>query len=107
VAPLAVAARPGQPFDDLKAALPRGVTIELLPPGRDPASEERIVLDTCVLRNAAGETAPLYLLPGLHVEISASQVREQIQSEVGLRNRQSQVLPAPVLNYIRAHGLYR
>jgi nicotinate-nucleotide adenylyltransferase len=107
MASLIVAARPGQPFDDLKAALPRSLTIEFLSGRDDLAVREQIELCACVLRNPAGETASLYLLPALHIEISASQLREQIQSEGAPGNRQSQVLPAAVLNYIRSHELYR
>jgi nicotinic acid mononucleotide adenylyltransferase len=67
------------------------------------------------LHNSTAETALLYLLPGLHIEISASQVRENIREQIreqihsagGPSVSGSQLLSAPVLNYIRAHGLYR
>jgi len=34
-----------------------------------------------MLRNPAGDQAPLYLLPGLEVEISASEIREHCEFE--------------------------
>lgn len=64
-----------------------------------------------VLQNLAGLRAPFYLLPGLHVEISASQVREQIRrldrAALGGMSAEDDLLPEPVIHYIRAHGLYR
>jgi nicotinate-nucleotide adenylyltransferase len=111
---LVVASRAGQPLDDLIRALPVGLTMEPaadLPSAR--AAQARIALDmrTYRLRNPAGEAAPLCLLPGLHVDISASQIRSQIRkqttSEPEFFLSQPPLLPAAVLDYIRAHGLYR
>ena len=36
-----------------------------------------------LLRNLAGETAAFYLLPGLHVDVSASEIRRQVQAAHG------------------------
>jgi len=57
---------------------------------------------------------PLYLLPGLDVEISASQVRDQIRTSFGSKSTR---LPEPhigtpasaqaVFEAIRSRGLYR
>jgi len=115
VAPLIVASRPGQPLDDLRQALPPGLTMEAAPPAADSthaSSSSTFGLLRCILHNPAAETAPLYLLPGLNVEISASQVREQIQSaaesfDSGASDSGSELLCASVLDYIRAHRLYR
>ena len=131
VAPLIIASRPGQPLDDLRASLPPGLTMEPapglvpsapsgVPNGQGaradaiPASAilaSAIEVRSYILCNPAGDTAPLYLLPGLHIEISASQIRdlirEQIQSAPESSIPQSQVLPTSVLDYIRSHGLYR
>jgi nicotinate-nucleotide adenylyltransferase len=110
VASLIVASRPGQPLDDLRAAFPQGLTME---PARSPAHVNmeppcsRFDVSCYLLRNSTGDSAPLYLLPGLHVEISASQVREQIHGAKGSSVTDPQLLSAPVLHYIRAHGLYR
>jgi nicotinate-nucleotide adenylyltransferase len=129
VAPLIVASRPGQPLDDLMSALPPGLMME---PAASPVSgalgtrapevvasanpTSAIEVHDYLLRNPAGEASSLYLLPGLHVEISASLVRDLIREQVlsaadppisqsGIL--QGRVLPSAVLDYIRAHGLYR
>lgn len=127
VAPLIVASRPAvsspsQPLDDLRAALPKGLTMESAT-GCDPATAALpatgVEVRTCVLRNLAGKTSPLYLLPGLHVEISASLIRELIRDLIrdGTPEKttappeshlsRQQLLPAPVLDYIRSRALYR
>ena len=118
VASLVVASRPGQPLDDLWAALPEGLTME-------PAAgfemtnaglpDSVVEVRTWLLRNLAGETCPFYLLPGLHVEISASQIRDGIRERICEKASaksenpvsKRQLLPIAVLNYIRLHGLYR
>jgi nicotinate-nucleotide adenylyltransferase len=125
VAPLIVASRPlasgsGQPLDDLASALPQGLHLE---PAADsepaagslcsnPASfGSAIELRTYLLRNSSHETAPLYLLPGLHVDISASQIRDQIREQAPGEPQSSllqrRLLPALVMDYIRARGLYQ
>jgi nicotinate-nucleotide adenylyltransferase len=118
VAPLIVASRPGQPLDDLRAALPQGLTMEAVSDSvRNGlgATAAAIAARTCLLRNAAGDTSPFYLLPGLHVEISASQIRGLIRDGIREGNRaqlesalpEQQLIPAAVSGYIRSHGLYR
>jgi len=144
VAPLIVASRPGQRLDDLEAMLPEGLSLISLPPqnGRctkiagefaDEMAEEIagiIEMRRYILRNPAGDQAPLYLLPGLQVEISASEIREQMLIREQVQNREliqlqnparaheqahgdksetmcRELLPGPVSDYIRAHGLYR
>ena len=118
VAPLIVASRPGQPLDDLKAALPAGLTMSpaLQPPApqsgvpRSDVPQSTVEVRSYLLRNPAGASAPFYLLPGLDVEISASQIRAQVRRagkpESGTGARRGQ-LPAGVAAYVRAHGLYR
>jgi nicotinate-nucleotide adenylyltransferase len=115
VAPLIIASRPGQPLDDLRQALPPDLTMDAAPPETDSMhdlSGSTFGLHRYILRNTAGETAPLYLLPGLNIDISASQVREQIQSaaeasDSGASDSGSELLCPSVLDYIRAHRLYR
>lgn len=110
VAPLIVASRPGQPLDDLRAALPPGLTMNAALPVADSEPElpgSAFGLIRYILHNPAAECTPLYLLPGLNVEISASQVREQIQRAGEAPDSGSELLCASVLDYIRAHGLYR
>lgn len=103
LARLIVAARPGLRLDNLGAALPAGLAIE-------PASIARetggIEVRCHSITNAAGEKAPLYLLPGLHAEISASEIREQICAGKG-RLTGGMLLPAAVADYVRKCELYR
>ena len=99
----------GEPLDILDSALPRGVTLEFAPQTESVASE--VELRRYILRNPAGELAPFYLLPGLQIDISASQIRDQIhnqtQPSTAAQTLQPALLPPPVLEYIRAHNLYR
>jgi nicotinate-nucleotide adenylyltransferase len=108
-APLIVASRPGQRLDDLRAALPEGLTMDSAP-GTEPASSD-LAIRSCRLHNPAGDSAPFYLLPGLNVEISASQVRDSIREQAraasGTPIAGFELLPEAVLDYIRAHDLYR
>lgn len=108
VASLIVASRPGQPMDNLGSALPQGLSIEAVPA---PESTERAIpLRRYILRNPAGQQAPFYLLPGLHIAISASEIREHIrlsQPSAAPQHPRPALLPPPVLEYIRAHNLYR
>jgi nicotinate-nucleotide adenylyltransferase len=99
-APLIVASRPNQKLDDLAAALPEGLTIESAPDIPRPGSE--IEVRSYRLHNSAGELAVLYVLPGLYVEISASEIRS-----LGRAESNDRFLPAAVEAYIRSHGLYR
>jgi len=105
VAPLIVASRPGQRLDDLTAALPEGLSIEFTPDADRTGSA--VELGACLLRNSAGKSAPFYLLPGLNVEISASDIREQLGAASESRTTTRELLPVPVSDYIRSHNLYR
>jgi nicotinate-nucleotide adenylyltransferase len=106
VAPLIVASRPGEPMHELQAALPQGFTLS---PVRDAKALDSgvDVLSFCVT-SSAGETAPFYVLPGLHVEISASEIRRQLQAGIDPATGDSpSSLPASVAEYVQAHRLYR
>jgi nicotinate-nucleotide adenylyltransferase len=105
IAPLIVASRPGQRVDDLQAALPEGVVLEFAP--NAAPSDSAIEVKSYQLRNSAGEHAPFYVLPGLNVEISASEVREQICAASENRTKGHGLLPRAVSDYIRSHNLYR
>jgi nicotinate-nucleotide adenylyltransferase len=110
VAPLIVASRPGQPLEDLEAALPQGLTIEPALRAHSFSSESAetsVDVRTFHIYGPGTSTAPLYLLPGLHIDISASQVREQILASPALGSPVPQLLCDSVLDYIRSHGLYR
>ena len=121
-ASLVVASRPGQQLDDLTRFLPAGMTIapatiEDVSPreAKDPVSSRprsrwsgvpSVDLRSYVIFNSAGETASFYILPGLDVEISASDIRTHLRAS-DERAAVPRSLPAPVADYIRAHGLYR
>jgi nicotinate-nucleotide adenylyltransferase len=96
VASRPAASRPDQPLDGLQAALPPGLTLEPAPkntsdqnvqhidqiePGAGESSPDKccIAVRASLIVNPAGERAPFYELPGLDVEISASQIRESIR----------------------------
>jgi nicotinate-nucleotide adenylyltransferase len=115
-APLIVASRPDQALElrlaGLQAALPEGLMIESAP------GPDKIVfgveIQSCLLRNSTGQTTPFYLLPGLDVEISASQIRDQIWDQLREPAEKPEqltagrrLLPTAVLDYIRSHQLYR
>ena len=97
LASLIVASRPGQEIGNLSRFLPRSITSA--PAGSEPGSP----LDrrAYTLRNPAGETAEFYLLPGLDVPISATEIRSH-GCAAG-----SDAVPAAVAAYIRRHKLYQ
>lgn len=104
-ATLVVASRPGQSLADLESSLPDGVSIASAELPNLPGSLG-IELISYTLRNRAGRTAAFYLLPGLDVEISASEIRRQIRGEAGAA-AERELLPPAVARYIREHRLYR
>lgn len=105
LAPLIVASRPGEPIDDLSAILPEGLTIEANLDRQEP-TVQTIELRSYLLRNSSGSIAPFYLLPGLHIEISASQIRNEIRATSDGKPITENLLPAAVSQYIRSRGLY-
>ncbi|MDR3754823.1 MAG: nicotinate (nicotinamide) nucleotide adenylyltransferase [Terracidiphilus sp.] len=109
VAPLIVASRPGQPLQnlqvDLKAALPIGLTLESAQD--ESRNESGIEVRTFILINQAGDRTPFYVLPSLHVEISASEIRAQIHAAPGSPTTEPDLVPPAVREYIAQHGLYR
>jgi nicotinate-nucleotide adenylyltransferase len=109
VAPLIVASRPGQPLPDLEAdlmaALPQGLALE--PSLEGSQSESGMEVRGFVLMNPAGDRAPFYVLPSLHVEISASEIRAQIHAASGSPAAGHDLVPQAVRAYIAQHGLYR
>jgi len=102
IAPLIVASRPGQSLADLADVLPSGLSIDAA-----PAQPSSLDVRTYTLRNTSGMTAPFYLLPGLYVEISASDIRQQVHASLGRLPAGNELLPNAVSEYIAAHGLYR
>jgi nicotinate-nucleotide adenylyltransferase len=97
-APLIVASRPGQKLDDVKEALPSGLAMHPTPL-RDEM-HNGVEVRTLMLSNQVGERAMFYLLLGLDVPISASEIRAGHGSGSGQ-------VPESVAAYVQAHGLYR
>jgi nicotinate-nucleotide adenylyltransferase len=109
IASLIVASRPGQKpehwISGLREALPAGLSIESDISAGLPA--RGLEMRAYCIHGAEGRSAPLYLLPGLYVDISASQIREQVQAGFSASTDGQALLPQAVFDYIRAHGLYR
>ncbi len=103
---LIVASRPGQDLDDLARFLPYDVMLQTASLDSQNSARGEIDLRRYLINNAAGETAPFYLLPGLDVEISASEIRTQVRSS-SPESATAGSLPPRVAAYIREHGLYR
>jgi nicotinate-nucleotide adenylyltransferase len=104
-APLIIASRPGQRLEDLAAILPDSLTIAENPTTVGNAAG--VPLREFTLRNAAGETTPFYLLPGLEIGISASDIRGQADAALDRLCAGHELLPDAVCEYIASHGLYR
>jgi nicotinate-nucleotide adenylyltransferase len=102
---LIVASRPGQNLEDLAEVLPAGLSIR-----EDaevaPDSVEGL-LRVFTIRNGAGASAEFYLLPGIEIEISATEVRQQVGAALDRLCAGHELLPDAVCHYIAAHGLYR
>jgi len=113
VAPLIVASRPPDRTvlrppsftADLKSAIPASLTIEPVP-GSDEFTAG-IEVRTYLVCNSQGGQAQLYLLPGLDIEISASDIREQVRASLGGLVLGDSVLPDAVFQAIKARELYR
>ena len=113
VAPLIVASRPSQPLQepmvdlkaDLEAGLPKGLALE--PKQAESRNKSGIEVCAFVLLNQADDRTPFYVLPGLHVEISASEIRAQIHAAPSSLAAGADLVPKAVRAYIAQHGLYR
>jgi nicotinate-nucleotide adenylyltransferase len=103
-APLVVASRPGERLADLESALPQGLTIEAV---SGPSERSGVKVEEFLLRNPAGESISFYLLPGLDIRISASEIRVRLRAAAGNPAEARAWLPDPVAEYVYSHGLYR
>ena len=99
LANLIVASRPApegftlSDASDISASLPSGITTTPLPNQRNQYR----------LTNSAEEQSQLIILPHLHYDISATQLRNQVH---GLRSDEAPLLNPAVLQYIHQHHLY-
>jgi nicotinate-nucleotide adenylyltransferase len=109
VAPLIVASRPNEPIGQFAESLPAGLTTESAAgtPRLPNDAGSNVEVHCYLLRNARGEEAPFFLLPGVYAEISATAIRRQLRGEHANARPSVQLLPAAVTEYIRTHGLYR
>jgi len=105
LAPLIVASRPGERLEDLAATLPAGVTIQA--DGPPSPGELEYPIRVLTLRSGAGDSTPLYLLPWLAIEISASEVRHHVRATLDRSCEGPELVPEAVCAYISAHDLYR
>ena len=103
VAPLIVASRPGQQLDELAEILPEGITILQDDKQLDGTPQ---VVERFTLRNPAGAEAPFYLLPGLEIDISASEIRETAGAALNRLRAGPGMLADAVCDYIASHHLY-
>jgi nicotinate-nucleotide adenylyltransferase len=102
-ATLVVSSRPGQPVNELAAALPEGLTLE--PWAEGDGARGGVQVRGFRVKNQRGESAELYLLPGLEERGSASEIRQELGATGEAAAREW--LPEAVWDYVRAHGLYR
>jgi nicotinate-nucleotide adenylyltransferase len=106
VANLIVVSRPGEEFllrDDLAASLPNQLTLSG-PRITDQEQPQGNALIQYEIADCQNRRAPLYLLPNLQYDVSATQLRQQIQGN--LSTSIPQLLAPEVLAYIREHRLY-
>ena len=94
LADLIVASRPNQNLGNLSARLPAGIALHPIP--GEPNRHR--------LTNAAGNESTLTILPSLHYDISATQLRGQIHGQAG---NQPPLLDPAVREYIHQHHLYK
>lgn len=99
-ASLIVASRPGESLENLASLLPKGLTFQTFEPAHSRSSEPLVL--SYMLTNMSGMTTPFYVLPGLHVDISASQIRASLQDKAEAKP----ILLPEVASYIASHHLY-
>jgi nicotinate-nucleotide adenylyltransferase len=105
LAPLIVASRPGQHLEDLAEVLPADLSIQEDDEAVPEAAQS--LLRVFTLRNTAGASTEFYLLPGLEIEISATEVRRQVGAALDHLCAGHELLSDAVCHYIAVHGLYR
>jgi nicotinate-nucleotide adenylyltransferase len=111
-AAMVVASRPGQRLEDLETVLPVGLTMKAVKDG--DSVRDGVEVRAFVVSNEAGASAELFLLPGLDVRVSASEIRERLRAATreglpagGGDATMREWLPEAVAGYVREHGLYR
>jgi nicotinate-nucleotide adenylyltransferase len=107
-APLIVASRPGQALGNLKAMLPDGLRLKPADDGEGNIVRAGVEVRCYRIEDLAGRRSPFYVLPGLDVEISASEIRKSIRERACAEESvAAHGLLAPAVEaYVRAHRLY-
>jgi len=100
-ATLVIASRPGQFIGNLALYLPPSLSI--IPMKESAGSSPE--MQAYALKSPGGDVGELYLLPGLDVPISASEIRAQLHHHAEAEN--SSLVPEAVAEYIRQHRLYQ
>jgi nicotinate-nucleotide adenylyltransferase len=90
-----VAARPGFSLEQMNAALPPGV--------ENTGEHREAAFTRFTLAGPTGKQARLFVLPDLHQDISATEIRAALAEG----SEPQTVLAPAVAEYIRSHGLYR
>jgi nicotinate-nucleotide adenylyltransferase len=104
-APLIVASRPGLQLKSIAAALPPGLTMEAVTGSSESRGEMEV--QEFLLTNQQGESVEFYLLPGLDIPVSASDIRDQLRAGAADAEAARAWLPAAVAEYVQTHRLYR
>lgn len=91
-----IAARPGFSLSKLAKSLPEGVQLS-------ECLHSSPCVHTFSLTTNAGKETRLHLLPNLHEEVSATDVRRAIRTG----NEKDLIVPSAVLKYIRKNNLYK
>lgn len=102
LAELIVAARPGEELEPLAQHLPPGV--ELMD---GPLLSEDGCLQQWTVKDSSGRRAVISVLPNLHYEISATELRAAIQNHEQKLLNGEKLMKAAVLDYIYEHKLYQ
>jgi nicotinate-nucleotide adenylyltransferase len=97
-----VAARPGFALDEIAALLPDG--IRQVEWQRQPGA---IRITLAGKGDQEGRQSTLYVLPGLHEDVSATEIRAALVQNSSAGAQVQTVLAPAVAEYIRAHDLYR
>lgn len=102
LAELIVAARPGEELEPLAQHLPPGVELMGGPQQNADGS-----LQQWTVKDKSERRAVISVLPNLHYEISATELRAAIQNGGQKLLGGEKLLKSAVLNYISAHKLYQ
>lgn len=102
LAELIVASRPGEPLEPLEAHMPSGLKLV----SNQPEKPHNDSWHQWQIADKAGRVARLNILPNLHYEVSATELRAAIQTGISQVQTGGQPISPAVLAYICSHRLY-